>query len=155
GAGWELVPGISSFLLGVAEVAPNDAWLVGARGALYHYDGSQWAPRSQGADTTVVFNAVSALASNDVWAVGKGAIAHWNGSAVAATKMSGVTLNGVSALSQSDVWAVGNAGLALHWDGAAWTPIPTPVTQDLLSVHAILPNDVWAVGRGGSVVHWD
>src|SRR5205814_2176994 len=49
-------------------------------------------------------------------------------------------INGVAALSRSEAWAVGEAtsptnydhgqfGLALHWNGTAWTQFPTPDTK--------------------------
>jgi hypothetical protein len=82
-----------------------------------------------------------------------------------------------------DVWAVGYSAtnppesstsvtLIEHWDGTAWSVIPSPnpepplsggpVSNELYSVAAIAPDDVWAVGQsfdyGASqtlVVHWD
>jgi hypothetical protein len=40
--------------------------------------------------------------------------------------------------------------LAMHWDGASWSDVPTPiiesVTITLFGVEAIEANDVWAVG---------
>jgi hypothetical protein len=63
-----------------------------------------------------------------------------------------------SAISPNDVWAVGiqtNASgydrtLAEHWNGTAWTIIPTPnpgtTHNDLNSVAAISSTDVWVVG---------
>src|SRR5215212_9164186 len=69
-------------------------------------------------------------------------------------------LNGVSARTSNDVWAVGSAyeangregTLTEHWDGSAWTVIPSPnqgtitSTNRLYSVTAVAANDVWAVG---------
>lgn len=74
-------------------------------------------------------------------------------------------LRDVHAIAPDDVWAVGEYtalvqgswqtySLALHWDGQAWTTVPSPnptacpsctyVTFD--AVHASGPNDVWAAG---------
>ncbi len=90
---------------------------------------------------------------------------HW--AAVASPRPFQFTqLNAVTALSPSDAWAVGNASdgsatLAEHWDGQAWTVVPTPAGPgDLRGVAAIAPNDVWAVGEDGTtaaplVEHWD
>lgn len=80
-------------------------------------------------------------------------------------------LAGVSALTPSDVWAVGNSGARLfsdarplweHYDGAAWTIVPSPKTaaSDLSAVEAVAADDVWAVGgynnTGKSLIeHWD
>ncbi len=68
-------------------------------------------------------------------------------------------LAAVATVSASDVWAVGSAEnslgndqpLAEHWDGAAWSIVPTPtvVTGHLSGLAAISSADVWA---GGSML---
>src|SRR5262249_1224568 len=64
-----------------------------------------------------------------------------------------------SALSPSDVWLVGDQEgsngrfetLAEHWDGSAWSVLPTPdpgsTDNHLYAVDAVAPNDGWAVGQ--------
>jgi hypothetical protein len=67
----------------------------------------------------------------------------------------------VEALAADDVWAVGTAvgfgdaqatsvGMAVHWDGSAWTDIDVPRvanrSHSLQDAAAISSNDVWAVG---------
>ena len=82
-------------------------------------------------------------------------------------------LNAVASVSASDVWAVGSAEnslgndqlLAGHWDGTAWSIVPTPavVTGTLSGVAAISSTDVWAGGgfllsrRGNTAqfMHWN
>ncbi|MEO8289177.1 MAG: S-layer homology domain-containing protein [Chloroflexota bacterium] len=86
-------------------------------------------------------------------------------------------LLGVDAISSSDIWAVGHYNptrgietLIEHWDGSAWSivPSPNPGTPDkyafiLGGVSAVSTNDVWAVGEAflsGSgwqtlIEHWD
>jgi hypothetical protein len=82
-------------------------------------------------------------------------------------------LNGVVAVGANDVWAVGDtldgATLVEHWDGTAWSVVPSPtvLTQDVLAgITAVSPTDVWAVGQavdtGGTTpvtrtvtLHWD
>jgi hypothetical protein len=56
-------------------------------------------------------------------------------------------------VSASDAWAVGsgaNATLAEHWNGSAWSVVPTPDpgNQDnsLISISGTGPSDQWAVG---------
>jgi hypothetical protein len=84
----------------------------------------------------------------------------------------------VAAVTPSDVWAVGEydaaAGgfdvalqtAAVHWDGAAWTVVPTPDPgpsgNSLQGVAAVSATDVWAVGYSSTfgtpqalVEHWD
>jgi hypothetical protein len=65
-------------------------------------------------------------------------------------------LAAVASLSASDVWTVGSADnavgnaepLAEHWDGTAWSIIPTPsvLTGSLSGVAAVASDDVWAAG---------
>jgi hypothetical protein len=138
------------------------------------------------------FTAVAATASNDVWAVGNWAtgsaggtlVEHWDGDAWTIVPspdsdpepLIGASyswLSGVAALATNDVWAVGSAQnvspagpsntLVEHWDGTAWTIVPSPdVPADtgdaydhLSSVAAASPNDIWAVGDYGvKVVEW-
>src|SRR6266700_7983539 len=67
---------------------------------------------------------------------------------------SGGQLNGVASVSANDVWAVGQTlapgTLAEHWDGTAWsvvpTPNPAPGSDRLSAVAAVSTSDVWAVG---------
>src|SRR5438034_9070727 len=92
---------------------------------------------------------VTALAENDVWAVGVSSntectlgstlIEHWNGSRWSVvpspnTSSSVNMINAVAAVSANDVWAVGTAPtstdtvLILHWNGTAWSVVPNPTT---------------------------
>ena len=115
----------------------------------------------------------SAVAANDVWAVGNSTSAtpfdqplaeHWNGTSwsIVSTPNPGsfnTDLTGVSAISTSDVWAVGvyqidSAGdvntFAEHWDGTRWTLSTSTVSPSsvsiLTAVTAVSTSDVWAVG---------
>ncbi len=83
-------------------------------------------------------------------------------------------LFGVAAIAADDVWAVGvqsdqidgeTSTLIEHWDGAAWTVVPSDApgldASRLVSVSARSATDVWAVGStdGSQPVqlteHWD
>jgi len=130
-------------------------------------------------------NAVAALSSTDVWAVGQwrrfagtgynhALVEHWDGTSwtVIPTlhpSMAISILFGVAALSSNDVWAVGyeedlTTGyrtLIEHWDGSTWTIVQDGTSEGwLTSVTAIAPDDVWAVGSTnyigqGLIEHWD
>lgn len=131
---------------------------------------------------------VDAISSNDVWAVGslcgpgtaKTLSMHWNGNGwtvVPSPNKSPIDdseLSSVSALSKNDIWAVGDYQVAFqyewdtlieHWDGTAWTIVPSPnpigsqVTY-LTGVSAVSSSDVWAVGYSHNgakplIEHWD
>jgi hypothetical protein len=51
-----------------------------------------------------------------------------------------------------DVTFVGSDGLALHWDGESFEPIPSGTTEWLWWAWGCAPDDVWAVGAGGTVL---
>jgi hypothetical protein len=119
-----------------------------------------------------ILSAVSALSPSAAWAVGvtygegdtigpvDSLIEQWDGSAwhiVASTGHD--VLDGIAAISPRDMWAVGGqlndgagAGpLTLHWDGTAWSVVPSAQPADakvvsLNGVAAITSQDVWAVG---------
>src|SRR5437867_7519461 len=97
--GWNVVPSPNTgspnnTLFGVAAIASNDVWAVGAYGVLgisaqlliEHWDGSSWRRAASPALTTPnELLAVNAIAANDVWAVGgydsggRALIEHWDG----------------------------------------------------------------------------
>jgi hypothetical protein len=52
-----------------------------------------------------------------------------------------------------DIWAVGNWGKAIHWNGAAWSDVPTGTYSHLYGVWPLGRDDVWAVGEG--TFHWN
>ncbi len=122
-------------------------------------------------------NAVSAAATNDVWAVGSTnrtgfahtdpLAAHWDGTSwtivptPATTGGSKSILFGVANLGGGNAWAVGrseaNRALIEHWNGSSWTIAPSPnpatpspvngVRQTLNGVVEISSTDAWAVGN--------
>ncbi|HYP39346.1 MAG TPA: S-layer homology domain-containing protein, partial [Chloroflexia bacterium] len=94
-------------------------------------------------------------------------IEHWNGSQWQVVPSPNVAGNGgtqlnnyladTSVLSTTYAWAVGyydttdyqQRALALRWDGAQWSIVPTPpltMSHSLTSVSAVSPSDAWAVG---------
>ncbi len=58
-------------------------------------------------------------------------------------------------VSPTDGWAVGDNGTIIHWDGYAWSTVPSPTTQTLNAVSMVSATDGWAVGDGGTILHWD
>ena len=133
----------------------------------------QWsvAP-SPNVTTNNVLNAVAAVSTTNVWAVGysegsnsipEPLIENWNGKTWQVISnpsfSSGGVLNGVAVVSASDIWAVGTEykthlpngkGLTEHWDGAKWSVVGNPGHSGSGSVFygvtAISSSDVWAVG---------
>ena len=138
----------SNVLTAVDGRTGSDAWAVGSyEGPGRHdgkimlterWDGTRW---SQVATPNVLFFdekllAVSAAGANEAWAVGS-------------TNQSGFA---------------GTNPIAAHWNGSAWTIVPTPATTG--SAKSILDGAVdfgssnaWAVGRSRTgkalIEHWD
>jgi hypothetical protein len=140
-------------LNGVAVIGPGDAWAVGygvSSNVPYqtiteHWNGSSWqlvpSPNNATPGFYNALNDVSAISSNDVWAVGGvptglGAIAgrsllmHWDGAAwqllpepPETLSWSQTTRFAVTTRASNDVWAVGKFD-AWHWDGSAWHDVP-------------------------------
>ena len=135
---------------------------------------------------------VATVSDSDAWAAGyhsgaaftnvgaKVLIDKWNGTAwsqVAAPVTPGNTalLFAVSASSATDAWAVGRTqvnkssfeGLALHWNGTAWSVSPgfpaalSPFGgASAAGVADISPGDAYAIGNSattavGSLAHWN
>jgi hypothetical protein len=144
------------FLFGASADAANDAGAVGFNGSdkietsAMHWNGTNWksvATPNVGEGTNKL-NAVLALASNDVWAVGF--------STPIAPPRHAATLT-----------------LIEHFDGTSWAVVPSPnvgpnsATQSnrLLGLTANSANDIWAFGSyfaaDGSghqmtlLLHWD
>ena len=160
------------------------------RTLIEHWDGHAWArvPSPGNAPgTRTVLNAVAAASPRNAWAVGstdagntnRAFIVHWDGTAWqrvdAPTPVPGVSLLGVAATSPHNAWAVGQtafkgacgptcATVIEHWDGSAWTLVPSPnppsvLVNVLLGVAATSPRNAWAVGtndyQSTLIVRWN
>src|SRR5215471_16759378 len=143
------VPVPGGQLFGVAATSARNAWAAGGevssgKTLILHWDGTAWArvPSPTPVGETELY-AVAATSARNAWAVGGGG-----------------ALFGVAATSAGDAWAVGCAGncfqgfggiktLILHWNGTAWTRVPSPspgVGSALSSVTAVSATSAWAVG---------
>lgn len=159
-----------------------------------HWNGSQWSIMpiaGVSIERPYLLHAIAAITPSDAWAVGYVTvsvpggsravtlIAHWDGVAWQVVtspnaSTSSNALYAVSGTSPSDVWAVGryrapegvNLPLTMHWDGTAWTIVPSPFAaldvHEVRGVEAIAPNDVWLVGNylqqgflKTLTAHWD
>jgi hypothetical protein len=190
GSAWTVIPSpgntkVNSVLDGVTVTGTNQAWAVGTVGCpadqsrtlTEHWNGSRWSivASPNGGVTGSHFStlqAVTAISSSNVWAVGGQAgvrsgapaavplIEHWNGtrwSIVPVPKAALGVLESVSATSASDVWAVGagqqsgQSTVALHFDGSSWqlVTVPTPpgTSGGLFGVKTLSATDAWAVGE--------
>jgi len=118
--------------------------------------GSAWTSGTVGVGYEL--NAVDAITSSDVWAVGNGGtIVHWNGISWSKITAWGwpasKAFRGVSFADAVHGWAVGDGrGVVYTSDGgAAWSIISAPGTGVLNAVAARSATSALAVGDGGQI----
>jgi len=161
-------PGLQADLFGVSAISGTDIWAAGgvtSGGGICplgvnspqgcplfeHWDGTAWTATA--AVTGGIMSALSADATNDVWAAGfsglstttpgsQPLVTHYDGTAwqqvaspTIGSKQSASTLNGVVALAPNNVWATGYSipvahghmqTLIEHYDGSTWSVVPSP-----------------------------
>ncbi|MBB2909164.1 hypothetical protein FHS43_000410 [Streptosporangium becharense] len=157
--------------------APDGTWASGVdqtTGAakLLRRIGSVWAPRGfpRSDDTTLRITGLSALPGGRLWLSATygspttSMLAFYDGRIWTETPLpvecaTGCAVQQVEARGPGDAWAVGTAaassaavatGIALRWDGTAWTarlPDGAGGVVSLNDVHAVSSGDVWAVGH--------
>ena len=159
-----------------------------------HWDGSVWTnvsgPVLSDPSASIRLDSTTCVSGSDCWAVGSETDAnngvsgatlteHWDGSAwsvVSSPNTSPSSIDGlrsVSCVTSADCWSVGQtlAGpsldtLAEHWNGTAWTIVPTPnvtgADNSLAATTCVATNDCWSVGVSVSssgfktlFEHWD
>ncbi|MGI5422001.1 hypothetical protein [Actinomadura luteofluorescens] len=184
-ADWRKVPhsNAEGTLKEVAVIGGSDAWAVGEKHPPYesadpvaeHWDGTSWkevtipdTPTGTGS-----LDGVSAVASNDVWAVGDSTglgpvIRHWDGAVWTAVQpaappdgahVGADRLNDIAAVSKTLAWSVGSFSgrttpgpvtLVERWDGAKWSratsPNPGRLSNTLQGVASLSVTNAWAVG---------
>jgi hypothetical protein len=195
GSRWRVVdadPGLfTSEANAVAAGAADDAWIVGeaqksAAGAVLafaeHWDGDNWSavPTAKTrSDCDAELSDVTAVAPDDVWAVGSltcdglsaALVERWDGERWSRVdvplprRATNTGLTGITAVAGTDVWAVGfssrgsdpGRNLIVHWDGTRWTIVPSPNPGDasynhgLSDVSGSRSSDVWAAGGRSNV----
>jgi hypothetical protein len=190
--------GDSGFLLGASSDATNNVWAVGYSGFLnessktlvFHYDGTAWKTvASANAGIADQLNAVTVLTPNNIWAVGSyfkaehsaslTLIEHFDGTAWTVVPSPNIgpannnqqnRLFGITALSENDIYAFGSyfaangsghqMTLLLHWDGTAWSIVPSPnpskdgfLSDVLFAGVALSPDTLLIVGSEDDAPH--
>lgn len=146
----------------------SQGWIVGGKGIIFNWDGTQWSGTTQGNKT---LRSVSMTAeTNDAVIVGdNGTILSWTGNSWSTVPpTTDNTLRSVVLGNSTSGWAVGGDGNAsvivnLSNSGwANWTRITfggnstnDKVNVTLNSVSMATPNSGWIVGGEGRVLYWD
>jgi hypothetical protein len=162
------------FAYDTIAISPDDVWAVGQANGFgdavtssvamaLHWDGSRWedVPTRIFASRTHTFDAVSASAPDNVWAVGTsrniggpflGHIQRWNGSTWdvvphPALSIPASQFHDVRAFSPSDVWVAGAVNyttpLLYHWNGSVWESVPLPNGHGVLAFGGTDPARLW------------
>src|SRR5215212_5217632 len=178
------------YVYSVVALATNDVWAIGYYWAydetwplFEHWNGANWTivPSQNRAGRYSEIHSAGARATNDIWAVGymsgdRTVIEHWDGANwTVVPSPNGPTgssvLSGVAAVAANDAWAVGHntdpatghlTTLVEHWNGSAWTVVPSPnvgsLDSALYDIAVVSATDIWASGDAAGYTlleHWD
>jgi hypothetical protein len=151
-------------LYGVWGAAANDVWAVGGQpggvsATVLHWDGSAWSKVDPGLTFTGAYFKVWGASANCVYLVGESAtIARFDGmkwSPMQSGAPANQTLLTVTGRACDDAWVVGGFGdgIALHYDGASWSPpdgLDVSQSSGLAGVAVDAAGDVVMVGSAGA-----
>lgn len=158
GSNWSAaaIPTGCERLTSISMATATKGWAVGTD-CILEYSGS-WFGRTYLASTSFL-DAVEAVSTTDVWAVGQTEygylFAHYDGSY---WKMNekfalGDRFRSLSAISSDNIWAAGeNQGKIVRWSGSDWS-LDTPVEGALYGIKMKSSSDGWVVGN--IIAHWD
>ncbi len=141
-------------LFGVWGSGPTDAWAVGDKGTILHWNGATWLARQ--APTTKALRAVGGTGPSDVWMVGDDGVAlHFDGTALKEDSPTDTkfALTAVHASSDgSAVLLAGEAGTIYRRQLGSWKLENTKASVNLRAIYAINAGLAWAVGDQGTAL---
>lgn len=154
---------IPEALKAVAGRGPEDVYVVGLAGSIYHFDGDRF--RRQASTTrrpfTDVFTGAGVMATATDGIVFRLQEGGWDDRLRTPVPL---YLQGVWASSWDDVYAVGMAGTIFHHDGAAWSSTALDSPSHLRAIDGVyeviesegeepvVRRTVFAVGAGGRIL---
>lgn len=168
GTAWKVVPGpsVPAGSFSAVTIAPDgtpwaSGWAdVGGRehAVVYRYAKGAWQPLTTGLEGSINGNTLTVLSATDAWLGLNGGMAHFDGKTwklVDDVPADGSQIpTGLVAAGPKDIWASGVAHtskgdrpLVLHYDGKAWTQVPTPQTFSQLYDITLYNNQPIAVGE--------
>lgn len=146
----------------------HELWAAGAGGRVLRLDEAGW--HEDVLEEGLILWGVWGASEDEVWAVGGDPTAasgtaalfrffegEWSRQDLPTEAAEQVALYKVWGSGPDDVWACGASGVIVHWDGAAWSVVPSGTERLLLTVAGADAEHVWAVGGTGSgeIVRWD
>lgn len=154
GGAWQPVDGATPGDLWWVSGDADRVWMAGAGGRVFRGAADGSGLEAWVLDEAVTFYGVWGPGDGTAWAVGgnpdlstdAARIFHFDGSAWTAATLppeaaAQFALYKVWGAAADDVWAVGAGGIAIHWDGTAWSNVATLSSVKLFTVH-----DGYAVG---------
>jgi len=157
--GWVRVPvGPSGDLWWVTGVG-GQVYAAGTGGRVVRYDPATGDLADLSTGVPVVLFGVWGSSTNDVWAVGgnddgslpRSALMHHDGVSWTSVELpqdgNNRTLFKVWGAAADDVWVCGQAGLLMHFDGDAWSVVPSGTFESLFTIHGAAPT----IAVGGAV----
>ena len=136
----------------ISGTSASDVWAGTASSGIWHWDGSSWRAMLAG-----LVNGVTALAPDDVWAIGLDAsfqpfVAHWDGASW--TSHTDVAFRGqlgmVFASGPDDVW-VNAAAELFHFDGTSFTSVTLGIVSGWSGGVELSPGNIFAITFDGAI----
>ena len=163
GGGLDAVTGIGGTSATDVWAVVSDAYPPNVGQIIEHFDGQTWT-NSYSNHCNLIQNAscktviaVWSRAANDVFAVGRGLLLHYDGASwTPQSAVPSATLRAIwGDATTGELFAVGDGGTIYHYDGNAWAAQASGTARNLTSVWGTSATDVFAVGDGGTILHYD
>jgi hypothetical protein len=149
-------------LTGISAVSPTDIYAVGSTKntgtQILHFDGSTWSTLATSA-SGLPGRAIDAISDSDIWVVGDGGTANFNGTAwTQVPDAVGGDLAAITGSSPNDLFAVGETlsttdePLVEQWNGSTWSVVtsaePNSNANSFSGVTTLSNGTTVAVGSG-------
>lgn len=143
-------------LSAIAFVNSNEGWAVGIaakQGGISQWIGGAWSMYSVSEPSWLLD--VQAVVGGSVWAVGGYHVAQMIGNGWHTTQLPfTMWLTAIGMSSDRWGWAVGMNGALVHWNGATWNQVASPVQLDFGDVQTLSETDAWIVGKEGTILRY-
>jgi len=144
---WSVIATLGTDLYGIDVLNENFAIAVGDNGAIYYYNGNEWAQETS-PESYYSISDVKIISQTDIWAVGKD-IYHYDGINWSVNyELPFVSMGArfsIDGLSADNIWVGHYNGNFYHFDGNVWSQTQVSSTGYIPDLHLIDENNGWAV----------
>lgn len=154
GEGWDAYDGVDAFTLHAVHCTRSGELFAAGTQRILHFNGAEWVVELEDIVTWYAFGE----SPTDLFIVGSsGAMRRRSGTSWVPVAKPALheTLRGIASVSSNEAYAVGASGMALRYDGVAWTILPTRVFGDWYDVIENLHGGIYraiAVGQSGTLL---